>query len=364
MLKVKLQNVDLKPRFYAQTRALALKVCHRLPTSIMTPFGYCLAMRFCLFLCCLLCCLPALAFRYMTLLEDSVWQNQGSPFDCQLNHPVTGFGDGRFSHVAGGERQFILDPRGLTFDSVRVDVSAVAPVWLPGRPTRELAQLMSVSSPLTLGPDLATVMLVELLAGMQVSFQGIVKETRAEPFDVVLSPATFSHEYEQFLHCESQLLKVSFRDIERSRIQYANSEIDIPEPGRRLLEQIAEYVSVDSTIKSLYVDGHTDDLGLPADNVLRSEKRARLVTDYLVGLGVAADKIVVRYHGEQYPVVKNSSAGNRTKNRRTTIRLSRALPIQPVILPVVDQQKPTADIPIAEPAPVAPAGDLSTGRSS
>jgi outer membrane protein OmpA-like peptidoglycan-associated protein len=300
----------------------------------------------------------------MTVLEHSVWQNQVSRFECQLNHPVTGFGAGRFSHVAGGERQFILDPRGLTFDAARVDVSAVAPVWLPERPSRELAALMSVSSPLTLGPDLATVLLVELLAGMQVSFQGIVKETRAEQFDVVLSPASFSQEYEEFLRCESQLLNVGFHTIERTRIEYASSEIDISEPGRRLLEQIAEYVSVDSTIKSLYVDGHTDDVGPPAANIRRSEARAREVTNYLVGLGVAADKIVTRYHGEQYPVIKNSSAANRTQNRRTTIRLSRASPIRPVITPTVDQKVPSADTPISDPTPAAPADERSAGRSS
>jgi outer membrane protein OmpA-like peptidoglycan-associated protein len=328
-------------RFLA-CRRLRLKICCSRPITLESFFDYWLAMRFIVFLYALLFCIPAWGFRYMTMLENSGWQNQGSPFDCRLSHPVTGFGDGRFSHVAGGERQFILTPRGLAFDEARVDVSAVPPVWLPGRPSRDLAGLMAVSSPLTLGPDLATVLLVELLAGMQVSFQGIVKETRAEPFEVLLSPASFSREYEQFLVCESKLLSAGFHDVERTRIQYASSEIDIPRPGRRVLEQIAEYVLADPKIKSLYVDGHTDDTGSPADNVRRSEQRARQVTDYLVGLGVAAKKIVTRYHGQQYPVVKNSSASNRSKNRRTTIRLSRAAPIRPVIPAPVENEAPDA----------------------
>lgn len=319
-------------------RGSRLKVCCGRPITLQSSSDYWLAMRFVVFLYALLFCLPAGGFRYMTELENSAWQNQGSPFDCRLSHPITSFGDGRFSHVAGGERQFILAPRGLAFDEARVDVSAVPPIWLPGRPSRDLAGLMAVSSPLTLGPDLATVILVELLDGMQVSFQGIVKETRAEPFEVLLSPASFSSEYEQFLVCESKLLSAGFHDVERTRILYASSEIDISRPGRRALEQIAEYVLADPKIKSLYVDGHTDDAGSPADNVILSEQRAAQVTDYLVGLGVATQKIVTRYHGEQYPVAKNSSASNRTKNRRTTIRLSRAAPIRPVIPAPVENE--------------------------
>jgi len=315
-------------------------------------------MRLSIFLLFALFCLPALGFRYMTALEDSAWQSQTSRFDCQLSHPVTGFGDGRFSHAAGGQRQFVLDPRGLEFDPARVDLSAEGPVWLPGRRSRDLAGLISVASPLIIGSDLATTLLVELLGGMQVSFKGSVKDAPTEPFEVVLSPASFSRHYEEFLVCESQLLHVGFRDIERSRIQYASSEVDIPEPGRRLLEQVAEYVLADPLIKSLYVDGHTDDRGPTADNIRRSEERALLVTNYLIGLGVAADKIVTRFHGEQYPVVKNSSASNRKKNRRTTIRLSRAAPIRPVEPSTDEQPAVAAD---ATPAGAKPADDAAAG---
>jgi hypothetical protein len=51
------------------------------------------------------------------------------------------------------------------------------------------------------------------------------------------------------------------------------------------------------------------------------------VTNYLLDKGVSEEMIVTRYHGESYPVVKNSGNRNRAKNRRTTVRLSREEPV-------------------------------------
>ena len=76
-------------------------------------------------------------------------------------------------------------------------------------------------------------------------------------------------------------------------------------------------------MSQVFVDGHTDDIGFKKDNVSVSEKRAIEVTNYLLTCGIPLDKIVTRFHGERYPVVKNNTAKDKAKNRRTTIRLSR-----------------------------------------
>jgi outer membrane protein OmpA-like peptidoglycan-associated protein len=47
------------------------------------------------------------------------------------------------------------------------------------------------------------------------------------------------------------------------------------------------------------------------------------VTNYLISQGVPEEMITTRYHGERYPVVPNTSAENRARNRRVAIRLER-----------------------------------------
>ena len=85
-------------------------------------------------------------------------------------------------------------------------------------------------------------------------------------------------------------------------------------------------MKTDDSIRQICVDGHTDDAGMPRDNIALSKRRAAGVTRYLIANGCPADKLVTRYHGEKYPVTSNSNPKTKARNRRTTIRLSRALP--------------------------------------
>jgi outer membrane protein OmpA-like peptidoglycan-associated protein len=286
-------------------------------------------MRIVVFFIVAMLSLPALAFRYVSALENSTWESKVSRFECSLTHPVEGFGAGKFYHAAGGQRAFILEARGFTLAAEGISLVADPPNWLPGKAPRLIAKLETASKPLQLDAELATQMMAELLNGMMVGLKGTLRDSRDEPFEVLLSTAGFLHQYESFLVCENKLLPMGFDQLERARIQYVSNEFDISAAGLQLLKDMGEYLQADSNVKSIYIDGHTDDAGSAKDNIDKSEQRARLVADYLIGLGVAEDKLVVRYHGEQYPVVRNSSAANRAMNRRTTIRLSLAPPIRP-----------------------------------
>ena len=123
--------------------------------------------------------------------------------------------------------------------------------------------------------------------------------------------------------CETGLLPASFAQVERSRITYGSSGHVVPAAATHVLEEVAGYVSADSTVTRVYVAGHTDDKGLARDNVTMSRRRAEAVTAYLVDTGIPAEMIVTRHHGGKYPAVPNASAGERARNRRTTVRLTR-----------------------------------------
>ena len=45
--------------------------------------------------------------------------------------------------------------------------------------------------------------------------------------------------------------------------------------------------------------------------------------DFFKENGIQESQITLRFHGEQYPLVRNSSAANRAKNRRVSVRLER-----------------------------------------
>lgn len=71
----------------------------------------------------------------------------------------------------------------------------------------------------------------------------------------------------------------------------------------------------------LYVTGHTDLVGTTEFNQVLGLKRAEVVTKYLSGLGIPADKILTESLGESKPAAEYITPDGRAKNRRTEITI-------------------------------------------
>jgi outer membrane protein OmpA-like peptidoglycan-associated protein len=71
----------------------------------------------------------------------------------------------------------------------------------------------------------------------------------------------------------------------------------------------------------LSVKGHTDLVGTPDYNRDLGQKRAEIVTKYLVGLGIFSDRIIPESMGESEPVAGYITQEGRAKNRRTVISI-------------------------------------------
>ena len=94
---------------------------------------------------------------------------------------------------------------------------------------------------------------------------------------------------------------------------------------------IAELDQIISTLKSRqeYVDRHIDIVGHTDSDPIRktawkdnwqlSTERSLTVLRYMLGHGIAADRIRSVGCGESKPVVPNNSASNKTKNRRVEV---------------------------------------------
>jgi outer membrane protein OmpA-like peptidoglycan-associated protein len=72
----------------------------------------------------------------------------------------------------------------------------------------------------------------------------------------------------------------------------------------------------DLPTRHVEVQGHTDNSGTPEHNKTLSEQRAEAVRLWLVQHGVVADRLIARGYGQEKPLVPNTSAANRGRNRR------------------------------------------------
>ncbi|TCK07382.1 OmpA family protein [Marinobacterium mangrovicola] len=283
-------------------------------------------MRACLLF--LLFCLPisqAAAVTFRAAIDEASWQMETSQFACLLSQAIPSYGTGAFEHEAGESVRFILTPTQQQQITGPARLVAEASQWQPGTAPKMLGvvRVKDSSGVIEVPATLAENMLAALYKGMTPTFNTDQWFGSPELLKVGVSAANFQSAYTDYLDCVTGLLPANFRQVARTAILFPSGQAGLSDATRQRLDLIATYVKADNSVQTIYVDGHSDNLGRRLLNRDLSKKRAEEVTRYLVQLGLPEDKIITRYHGERYPVVPNNSVENRARNRRVTVRLER-----------------------------------------
>jgi peptidoglycan-associated lipoprotein len=109
------------------------------------------------------------------------------------------------------------------------------------------------------------------------------------------------------INAEKPLADVFF-DLDRSTIR---------EDSKAPLAANAAWLKRWSTTR-ITIEGHCDERGTPEYNLGLGERRANAVKEYLVGLGVAADRIAIVSKGKEAPVCTDKTEACWQQNRRGT----------------------------------------------
>jgi len=144
-----------------------------------------------------------------------------------------------------------------------------------------------------------------------------------ETIRVQLNSINFANVYSGYLECVAGLLPVNFRQVEKSRVHFVSDKAILTDDDIVVLDKVVLYVTADSSVTGINVDGHTDSTGRRIYNRRLSKLRAEVVQEYLSSHGISTEMIRTRYHGERYPVAKNNTKKNKALNRRTTVRIIR-----------------------------------------
>lgn len=89
----------------------------------------------------------------------------------------------------------------------------------------------------------------------------------------------------------------------------------ISEEGRQALSRDAEWIKGNPGAQ-LKIEGHCDERGTSAYNLVLGEKRAKAARNYLVELGVSANRLGVVSYGKERPFCKDHSEACYAQNRR------------------------------------------------
>jgi peptidoglycan-associated lipoprotein len=100
-----------------------------------------------------------------------------------------------------------------------------------------------------------------------------------------------------------------------SDVFYALDSSELNEEGRGALQKNAEFMKKRGTA-TVTIEGHADSRGTNEYNLALGEKRADVVRDYLVSLGVATNRISIVSKGEEQPFCKEETESCWQQNRR------------------------------------------------
>jgi peptidoglycan-associated lipoprotein len=89
----------------------------------------------------------------------------------------------------------------------------------------------------------------------------------------------------------------------------------ISEDGRQALMQDAQWIKSNSGA-IVKIEGHCDERGTLAYNLVLGEKRAKAVRNYLVELGISANRLSVVSYGKERPFCNEHNEGCYQQNRR------------------------------------------------
>lgn len=101
-------------------------------------------------------------------------------------------------------------------------------------------------------------------------------------------------------------------------VNFDNDRATLRPDASATLDQAAATLKEWGDVK-VEVAGHTDSNSDDAHNLKLSQRRAETVRSYLIGKGVAADRLSAKGYGESSPVADNASEEGRAKNRRVEL---------------------------------------------
>jgi outer membrane protein OmpA-like peptidoglycan-associated protein len=119
-------------------------------------------------------------------------------------------------------------------------------------------------------------------------------------------------------HADMKLEKIEVGKSYRvNDLKYATNSAEITGASRFILDELIQFLQENPTVK-IEVQGHTDNVGRPEDNLKLSEQRSFTVVDYLQEHGVSIGRLTAKGYGPTMPVADNDAEAGRAMNRRTT----------------------------------------------
>nr|WP_222933625.1 MULTISPECIES: OmpA family protein [Pseudomonas] len=269
-----------------------------------------------------------MALTFQTRLESIEWTVEGDKFECRLIQPVTDFGSGEFVRRAGEQAIFRLKSFNPMQAGGSATLLAAAAPWQPGRGDINLGAVKAGTDGVLYNSNQmqAGRLIIGLLEGRSPVVRHFSREGGVS--EVRLLPVKFSKAYSDYQSCMTKLLPMNYEQVKQGEIGFPGGGIELDARAKAKLQVMVDFIKADPTVNHVELDGHSDNSGNRLTNRDLSRRRALAVMEFFKANGLAENQIVVRFHGERYPLAPNTNPANRAKNRRVNVHLERVAPTE------------------------------------
>nr|WP_251030635.1 MULTISPECIES: OmpA family protein [Pseudomonas] len=297
-----------------------------------------------------------MALTFQTRLESIEWTVEGDKFECRLSQPITDFGTGEFVRRAGEQATFRLKAYNPMLGGGSATLLAAAAPWQPGRGDINLGSVSIGSGDVLFNSS--QVQAGRLISGLMEGRSPVVRRNTEDGrvSEVRLLPVRFNKAFNDYQGCVAKLLPKNFEQVKQTQIAFPGEEVELDARAKAQLQVMLDFIKADPSVNHVELDGHSDNSGNRLTNRELSRRRALAVQDFFKANGFQESQITLRFHGERYPLVPNTNAANRAKNRRVVVQLTRVAPGAASAPAPAVQPTPAQPAPVAAPAKVpAPA---------
>jgi peptidoglycan-associated lipoprotein len=98
-------------------------------------------------------------------------------------------------------------------------------------------------------------------------------------------------------------------------VYFDYDKFDLRQDARAILKTNADWLKANPSAR-VEIEGHCDERGTNEYNLALGAKRAQAAKDYLVSLGISADRLSTISYGEELPVCRDQTEDCWQRNRR------------------------------------------------
>jgi outer membrane protein OmpA-like peptidoglycan-associated protein len=149
-----------------------------------------------------------------------------------------------------------------------------------------------------------------------------------KPADIIINVKKTGHAFDtkiintsnmvnNVIKSDAEIKKVETgKEYQLHDIHFGTNLYNLNSHSKYIINLFVEFLTDNPTVK-VEIQGHTDNVGNDADNLLLSERRAKSVYDYVISKGISPERVRHKGYGRTKPVATNDTEEGRAKNRRT-----------------------------------------------